>query len=78
MLEFDSSAYTRYVNESSASLQEAYAASASFDFLQPYNKLLHVSEEGKLERRRNTPNPQCHYPERPSAIKRTTLTYIEL
>ena len=46
---FDSTACTRYVNGSSASLQEDYAASVSCAYLQPHDELLHVSEEGKLE-----------------------------
>ena len=74
-LEFDSPACTRYVNESSVSIQEAYAASASFAFLQPYNELLHVSEGGELERCHNAHEAQCHYPKRPSVFKRITLIY---
>jgi hypothetical protein len=68
-LEFDSPACARYVNESSVSLQEAYATSVSFVFLQHYNESLHVCEEGKLERCRNACKAQSHYPKRPSVIK---------
>jgi hypothetical protein len=59
------------------SREGAYTASASFAFLQPYNELLHVSEEGRLEGRRNACKAQCHYPKSPSVIKRIALTYIE-
>jgi hypothetical protein len=46
-------------------------------FCKPYDELLHVSEEGKLECCRNARKAQCHRPKRPSVTKRITLTYVE-
>jgi hypothetical protein len=74
MLEFDSPACTRYVITLTSLLYAARsrAASASFDFLQPYSENFRVSEEGKSERCHYARKTQCYYSKRPSlaVIKR--------
>jgi hypothetical protein len=78
-LEFDSPACARYVNKSPVSLQEAYAPSIRLLSRNPIMSfsMSQVSEEDKLECCCNALNTQCHYPKRPSVIKRTTSTHIE-